>query len=360
MQKQIKTMNNQPTIDDLVNKMKNNDSSFYFYVPNTKGNVSGAVAYIYDVVAALRERGYKAFILHDKEYMTPLWMGGNYSKLPHIAFEKLKLSAIDFLFLPEAWVQSFYSDMRQNNIKLPCEVVVVSQVYDLIFFGLESGTRWSHFGIKNVLTTSKVQKGYIEKFMRGQNVHCVNPYIHDDFKPSEKPTTPKIFLFTRDKSRGEKIEKQFHIQYPQYAWVPFVRVSNMDRSQFADTLKDCCLSVWVDEISSFGTFPLESMKCGVPVIGKIPELMPEWMGTEENGKYHLKDNGIWLLNYLSIPEYIAQYLDEWVTDTLNENVLPKMQETAAQYNEGKFKEELETFVKALIDGRIQTFEAAKK
>ena len=56
----------------------------------------------------------------------------------------------------------------------------------------------------------------------------------------------------------------------------------LSEQEFAETLKECFLSVWIDDESGFGTFPLESMASGVPVMGKIPNLQPEWM-KEENG-----------------------------------------------------------------------------
>jgi hypothetical protein len=192
------------------------------------------------------------------------------------------------------------------------------------------------------------------------DITVVNPYIHDEFKPSEKPQTPKIFLFTRDKMRGSKIEKEFHLKYPQYAWVPFVVTNNMDRTEFASNLKECCLSVWVDEISAFGTFPLESMKCGVPVIGKIPEMMPEWMGSEDDGKYSIKDNGIWLLNNTAIPDYIAQFLDEWFTDTLNPETYTVMSEMANKYNKQNFERQTVETLEKLVASRIQKLEEINK
>jgi hypothetical protein len=353
-------MENKPTLEQFILELKDNKSSYYFYVPNTKGNTSGAVAYIYDMVAVLRENGYQAFILHDKEYMTPLWMGTNYGNLPHIPFEKVMVKPSDFLFLPEAWVESFFSDLKEQNIKLAWEVVIISQVYDLIFYNLSAGVRWAQFGIKNVITTSERQKQHIEGFMRNMDITVVNPYIHDEFKPSEKPQTPKIFLFTRDKMRGSKIEKEFHLKYPQYAWVPFVVTNNMDRTEFASNLKECCLSVWVDEISAFGTFPLESMKCGVPVIGKIPEMMPEWMGSEDDGKYSIKDNGIWLLNNTAIPDYIAQFLDEWFTDTLNPETYTVMSEMANKYNKQNFERQTVETLEKLVASRIQKLEEINK
>ena len=57
----------------------------------------------------------------------------------------------------------------------------------------------------------------------------------------------------------------------------------MGYDEFATALKECMVSLWVDDESTFGTFPLESMKCGVPVVGKIPDTEPDW----------LSENGMW-------------------------------------------------------------------
>jgi hypothetical protein len=48
----------------------------------------------------------------------------------------------------------------------------------------------------------------------------------------------------------------------------------ISEEEFANTLKDCMLSVWIDRTSSFGTFPLESMKCNVPVMELYLKLLP--------------------------------------------------------------------------------------
>ena len=60
-------------------------------------------------------------------------------------------------------------------------------------------------------------------------------------------------------------------------------MSGIPREEFAKELSKSFLSVWIDELSSFGTFPIESMKCNTPVIGKIPRL-----GTGMDGIYRSK------------------------------------------------------------------------
>ena len=51
----------------------------------------------------------------------------------------------------------------------------------------------------------------------------------------------------------------------------------MRRIDFAKRLQSNFAAVWVDRISSFGTFPLECMKCGTIPICLKPDIMPEYM-----------------------------------------------------------------------------------
>ena len=53
------------------------------------------------------------------------------------------------------------------------------------------------------------------------------------------------------------------------------------------------MSVWVDRISGFGTFPLESMMSNTPVIGSLPILKPDWL---------TNDNGVWVFDESKIVE----------------------------------------------------------
>jgi len=93
--------------------------------------------------------------------------------------------------------------------------------------------------------------------------------------------------------------------------------------EFANTLKDCCLSIWMDDESGFGTFPLESMKCGVPVLGKIPNLIPEWLN---------EDNGIWIAKKNVIVDFASDFIQNWLEDNLNLELFTNMEKTAEKYS----------------------------
>lgn len=349
-------MKPQMTQESIIENIKNKKGKIYIYTPNAKGMPSGGVAHVYDIVDILCEKGYNAFVLHDAEYIMPKWMGGNYSNLPHISFEVLSkqgVTPMDYLILPEFLVQSFYADLEKSKIKLPCEVIVLSQVYDLIFHNLDIGVQWFQFGIRNVITTTEKQKDFINSNLRGLNVHVVNPYIHNEFKQSDKPKKPFVLINSRVKEDGEKIVKMFYNRFPQYSWIPFKFAAMSDRSKFAKDISECCVAVWIDDIASFGTLPLECMKSRVPVIGKIPQMMPEWMGNENNGSYNIKDNGIWVLSSLNIVDCIGNYIDEWITDTLPNKIYDSMSKTVEKYSKENTINQLISTMDSIEVNRIE-------
>ena len=119
--------------------------------------------------------------------------------------------------------------------------------------------------------------------------------------------------------------------------------------------------VWVDELSSFGTFPIESMKCNTPVIGKIPRMVPEWMGTvDQNGNLNLNDNGVWTANLNSIPDVIATMVGLYLEDALPENIMNGMKEYQDKYDEETFEKTLSEVYGRLFDRRVVELEMSMK
>jgi len=102
------------------------------------------------------------------------------------------------------------------------------------------------------------------------------------------------------------------------------------------------LSVWIDDISGFGTFPIESMKSGVPVIGKIPNLFPQWMN---------EDNGIWIQNQNQIVDFVADFIQNWLEDNINTTIYEGIEKTANEYSS---KEKYENKVVRLFDSYFST------
>ena len=337
-------------IKNSIEKIKNKDFGIYFFTLDTKGNPTAGVATIYEHVKKLRDLGYNAQILHDKnDYKLredeegmglAEWLGEEYATLPHISIEsqQLQVGPQDFVVIPEA----FASVMKQTK-DFPCKRVVFLQAYEYIFELLEIGEGWEQFNISDVITTNKNLSDYARSIFRGINVEEIPVGIPEYFTNSDKPKVPTIAMSSRDKRELLKIVKIFYQKYPHYRFVTFRDMSGLPRKDFAKQLGESFVSVWLDELSGFGTFPLESMKCNTPVIGKIPRMVPEWMGTvDENGNLNLNDNGIWTANLNSIPDVVATMVGLYLEDALPENILNGMKEYQDKYT-------VETSEKVLIE-----------
>jgi hypothetical protein len=328
-------------IKSSIDKINNKDFCIYFFTIDTKGNPTAGVATIYEHVKQLRELGYNAQILHDKnDYKLSEdeegmgiaeWLGEEYANLPHVSIEsqQLQVGPSDFVIIPEA-----FASIIKQTANFPCKRIVFLQSYEYIFEMLEIGEGWEQFGIKDVITTNKNLSDYVNSVFRGIRTDEVSVSIPSYFKNSDKPKIPTVAMVARDKRELLKIVKVFYQKYPHYRFVTFRDMAGLPRETFAKELSQSFLGVWVDELSSFGTFPLECMKSNTPVIGKIPRMVPEWMGSiDQNGNLHLNDNGIWTPNMNAIPDIIATMVGLYLEDALPQNIMDGMLEWENKYTE---------------------------
>ena len=347
-----------------IEKINNKDFGIYFFTIDSKGNPTAGISNIYEHVKKLRELGYNAQILHDKnDYKLredengmgiAEWMGEEYANLPHISIESqtLQVGPSDFVIIPEA-----FASIMKNTANFPCKRIVFLQSYEYIFEMLEIGEGWEQFGIKDVITTSKNLSNYVNSLFRGLTTDIIPVSIPDFFKDSDKPKVPTVAMCARDKRELLKIVKIFYQKYPHYRFITFRDMSGMSREDFAGELSKCFLSVWVDEMSSFGTFPLESMKVNNPVIGKIPRMIPEWMGeVDETGNLLLNDNGIWTPNLNAIPDIIATMFGLYLEDAIPENILTGMVEWKDKYSTENFNNSIEVVYDNIFKRRILELE----
>jgi hypothetical protein len=327
-------------INESIKKITKKDFGIYFFTIDTKGNPTAGVATIYEHVKILRDLGFNANILHDKnDYKLredengmgiAEWLGEEYANLPHISIEsqQLQVGPSDFVIIPEA-----FGSIIKQTANFPCKRIVFLQSYEYIFEMLEIGESWNSFGINQVITTNENLKQYVESTFKNVNVEIIPIGIPSYFKNSDKPKVPTIALSARDKREILKIVKIFFIKYPHYKFITFRDMSGLPREDFAKQLSESFLGVWIDELSGFGTFPLECMKCNTPVIGKIPRMVPEWMGSiDDQGNLNLNENGIWTANINAIPDIIATMVGLYLEDALPENLTEGVEEWKNKYN----------------------------
>ena len=113
-------------------------------------------------------------------------------------------------------------------------------------------------------------------------------------------------------------------------------------------MKDSFISIWIDQASSYGTFPLESMKMGIPVLGLVPDVVPSWMN---------EDNGLWINNKTIMVDVLSDFIQNWLEDNLNPELLDRMQATVDSLpSNEQFEQNTITLFSDLFEKRIQSFE----
>lgn len=333
---------------ESLDKLKNKENKFYFFVLDSKGYAKASVRYIYDFAMAMNNHGYKPVILHEKDDYVGVgdWMGESFTQLEHLSLEsqKLEVGPEDFIFIPE-----IFGHVMEQVSKLPCGKIVLSQSYDFILETIKPGTEWTDYGFYKCITTTEKQQEFIKDLMRNVSVDVVEPTISDVFVKKTYPSKPIISIHTRDQRDTMVIIKTFYIRYPQYRWITFRDMRGIDMEKFSEYLQDSFVSVWIDDQASFGTYPLESMACGTPVIGKVPNMKPEWMND---------DNGIWYFDKLQTVDIIADYIQNWLEDNISDSLYESGYMTSNKYlGLDKFNETVSNLIDGYIQSRIESFES---
>ena len=307
-------------IEKSIQNLENKLNKIYFLVQDTKGNAKASLSYIYRMALSLRNNGFNPIMLHEKNDYTKVgsWLGEEFDVLEHQSIENQNLAVTpeDFIVIPE-----LYGFVMEQITKLPCGKIVLCQAYDYMLETLQPGQTWSQFGFYKCITTSEQQKELISSIMRGISIDVVQPLISDNFSKQEMPAKPIIAIHTREQRDTLNIIKTFYLKFPQYRWITFRDMRGLTELEFANILKDSFVSVWVDETSSYGTFPLESMKTNVPVIGLVPHVVPSWMN---------EDNGLWVNNKNQVVDIIADFLQNWLEDNINSKLFEAMDVTISE------------------------------
>jgi len=333
-------------LESAFNRLENNQYKIYFLTYDTKNNARAAVKYIYDTVLTLREEGLDAHILvEDKAYIgVESWMGDKYKDLPIVTIkeDQIEMGIDDVIVVPE-----YYSNVLEQLKDVKCTKVMLVQQTEYIFETLQVGSSWSDYGFDKVITTTKSSKQYIQTVFPESIIYINPPKISDIFKPTESLTKPFIAISARDRGQHRRVISEFYLRYPQLRWVTFKDMVQMSHEEFAKQLQECICSVWLDDDSTFGTFPLESMKCQVPVIGKIPTTEPEW----------LSENGLWTYDLNKIVELLGTYVLAWLEGvTINDEVKSKMSETLIPYSADIIDSNVISIFNSLKNSRIKTIE----
>lgn len=327
-----------------IENLENRKSRIYFLVQDTKGHAKGSIRHIYEMALTLKENEFNPIIIHEKNDYKGVseWLGPQYMEIKHESIESqgLKITPDDFIIVPE-----IYGHVLEQVSNLPCAKIVLCQAYDHMLETIQPGATWNQFGFYKCITTSEEQMNYIKNVMKNVTFDVIPPYIPESFSRKPKPSKPIISIHTREPRDTMKIIKTFYLKYPQYRWITFRDMRGLTQEQFSEYLKDSFVSVWVDDTSGFGTFPIESMSSGTPVIGKVPNLKPSWMNDT---------NGIWTYDYNQIVDITAEFTQNWLEDNISEQLYESGIMTSLQYQNKT------DFTKNVLDTFNEYFETRKE
>lgn len=344
-------MNTNENIEKLISsmeKLENNESVIYILTYDTKNNPRASVKYLYDLALTLNNNGFNSKILvEDGTYSgVSHWLDEKYSVIPVVSIkeDKIEIKIDDTIVIPE-----YYSNALQQLGNIKCTKIMLVQQKDYIFETLPIGSRWRDYGIDKVITTTESAKKYINEIFPESLVHVIPPIIGDNFSPTEKTQKPFIAISCRDRVLHRRLISEFYLRYPHLRWITFKDMVQLSYLEFSDALKECFVSVWIDDESTFGTFPLESMKCGVPVVGKIPDMEPDW----------LEENGMWTYDVNMVVKLLAEYTITWLNGfQVEPEVLTKMKNSLLPYTTTLTEQNIVSVFNSFKNKRIEAIKNA--
>ena len=348
-------------------KITNKKSKFLFCIPESQ-SPTASVYELYFHATVVKNMGYEVIIMVEKgDYVPPVWVEKELTNHKHVSMAdpKLTVGPEDVMVIPD-----IYSNVMEQTKKLPCVRIGLLQSADYMTSALIPGTDWTSFNIQNVITTSQMLKEWLETFYgKGKyNIKTYNIGIPDYFERSETPQKPIISILGRNANEISKLVKLFFAKYPQYSWVTFDPMLTkskppqaMRRVDFAKRLQGNFAAVWVDRISSFGTFPLECMKAGVIPICLKPDIMPEYMVERDEKGVATKiveGAGVWTENFYDLPILIGEVLVKFLDDAIKPELYDKMSNVANKYSQQASEKQLNEIYGEIINQRIALFNSA--
>ncbi len=352
-------------IESAINNIKNKKSKFLFCVPDSE-QPSASVYEIYFHANVMKECGYSVLMLtSDEKYIKPDFVDVDMvNNIEHMSMKKSKLTVgpEDFMVIPEV-----FSTAMEQTKSLPCKRIGLLQSFDYMLNAMVPGMSWLDFEVKDIITTSETLKNLIERFYGNKrfNIKYYSVGIPKYFNKPNKPKKPIISIVGRNPNEITKIVKLFYSKYPHFGWVIFDPMltkkkppTAMRRVDFAERLKENFAAVWVDRISSFGTFPLECMATETIPISLKPDITPEYLFKDKERLQISENIGFWTNNYYDIPEMINDVLTKFLDDTIPVDFYDGMRETASKYSQENSKNELINMYGDIINERIAVLSEA--
>lgn len=355
-------------LEEAISNLSKKNFTINFFVVDTKGNQNTNTRFIYETAKDLIDNGYQCAMLYQQEtefnekgeeVEVPFigvesWMGKEYSEIPHFSInsDNIKVSPSDFLIIPE-----LFTNVMSQTTKLPCKRIVLFQKLDHVTEFIPLGTTISDYGIIDVITTSESQAEEIKEVFPDLNYNIISPSIPEYFRESLEPKKLIVGVVIKDVQKLKKLVKQFYLRHPEYRWVSFVDIRNKSREQISNDFRDISIIVWVDDETYFGYTPIEAIKSGCIVIGKIPTIIPDWMYNDD--KTGIATNGIWYDNEKDVYRLLSHTIKLWLDDAIPEVITNEMVKLKGKYTFKDKQYQLLSVFKNISKNRIAELQAVK-
>jgi len=343
-----------------LNNLTNKKSKFLFTVPESN-NPAASIYEIYFHATIVKKMGYEVIILTEKkDYEIPKWIEKTLTDITHVSMAEnsITITPEDVMIISDV-----YSNVMEQTKNLPCQRIGFLQSLDYMANALVPGTDWASFGIRDIITTSKELKNIINVFY-GEGKFNIGTYdvgIPNYFKQSGKPKKPIISVIGRNPNEISKFVKLFYSKFPQYSWITFDPMLTkskppqpMRRKDFAERLEQNFAAVWIDRISSFGTFPLECMKSGVIPICLRPDIMPEYLieRKDDESVEIIENAGLWSSNFYDLPLILGDVLVKFLDDSIGDNIYDAMNRVSAKYTPENSEKTVIEYYNTILTNRI--------
>lgn len=353
---------NNEKVSQIIDTIKTKKNKFLICIPDVS-IPNSSVYELYFHATVLKEMGYEVKLLVEKDdYIIPNWIDFELTEhnLISMSNPKIKVGPEDVMIIPEV-----FSNIMEQTKNFPCLRIGLLQSFDYMLNALIPGSDWGSLGINNVITGSDMLKEYFMEYYNRTyySIKSYNVGIPEYFKKSDKPQKPVISIVGRNQNDIAKFVKLFYAKFPQYQWITFDPMLTMSkppqpmrRVDFANRLKENFAAVWIDRISSYGTFPLECMKSGVIPIGLMPDIVPEYLiAYNENGEKYLSlDNtGVWVNNFYGLPEKVGELILKFLDDAIPSDFYDEMIKKGEAYSQSKSKEKIKQIYNEFLEERIQ-------
>ena len=332
-------------LEAVYGDLESQDYIMYFYVPDFD-KPSGGVGLTYDHVKVLNENGFTAKVLHTKQDFVPEWLGDRAENVPVVYLEedKLELRMQDFIFIPEGFPQVMDNLHKQ---RAACKKIVFCQNWYNVLNSLQPGQFWNQFGIGECMSVSNVQTEYLKAIMPFLKFKQVVGSIDaETFHPPERIEDKKpvvSFVNNRDPLKAHNVIKTFYAIFPHFRWIQFNELKDLSNEEYAEAIRESAFYIHFDEVSSWGTAPIEAYLSKTLVAG--------WDGI--GGKEYMTDNNIWLApngDIFRLAIAIGQMVETWLLGEVKDETWEDMEKATMMYTK---EEEKDSILKAHSEYRAE-------